>query len=249
MFDIKQKQYTQFPGEFDWTGCYCRICLVVNAITKMDALKRFHKFFFVYVRRLLKLTGHDILGEISNLDRTDTHCTRYWFCTYSVVCTHFLFTTHPLVLIHCCSCASVLKWVYLFALLDAHSAESVLFFPVCDQRNTYDQHQMLAKICMFSHSDGLKWMINYLHQNAKSKSKDRQRLACFETTSHYMELVFKFGSLLYNISATSYFVYPFYRFVFHHEIVPIITVYCPGCRRLHRFDMLPYYFYSSWLDG
>lgn len=73
-------------------------------------------------------------------------------------------------------------------------------------------------------------MINYVHDIYKTNAatKCRQRAELFNRFAFYTEIIFKIGFVLYFLSILSYFVYPFYMYLFKREVVALIPTYAPG---------------------
>lgn len=118
-----------------------------------------------------------------------------------------------------CSCALPLRFVWSrnIHLIDTNST-------------MYSHSQFCVKTYSVKYSDNITWMINYVHDIYKinAATKCRQRAELFDRFAFYTEIIFKVGFLLYAVSMLSYFVYPFYMYLFKGEVVALIPTYAPG---------------------
>lgn len=189
----------------------------------MEALNRYRQCFFVYERNFLRCVGHDIF-----LENFKPQFHAYVMYTIVVV---FIFSN-----------------VYTMFYYDSFMLLNALMFMVlsievsgcngCGPKRiistvislSHSRSQMMTKIYSVKYSVDLMWMINYLNDVYKvnMSSKDKQRLAHFDSYSHYTEMVFKCGTFLYFLSVLSYFLNPIYMYWFEQEIVPLLPTYFPG---------------------
>lgn len=67
--------------------------------------------------------------------------------------------------------------------------------------------------------------INYYKMNAKNPSRKRQNL--LKTFVFFTEVALKGGFFMYSIAAGFYFLEPFYKFFFKHEVIPFLPIFFP----------------------
>lgn len=68
-------------------------------------------------------------------------------------------------------------------------------------------------------------LVDIFKVNSDVKAYGRQEM--LERYLTFTEYLFKIGLPLYLISTTGYFIYPAYRYIYFHEIIPVLPTYLP----------------------
>lgn len=90
--------------------------------------------------------------------------------------------------------------------------------------------QFCVKVYSVKYSANITWMINCLYDiyKANAATETGKRASLFNRFAFYTEIVFKCGTLLYFLSLLTYFIYPFYMYLYEGEIIALVPTYLPG---------------------
>lgn len=191
----------------------------------MDATSRFNRCIFEWERTLLKIVGHDFLGETFKKN----------LITYMVYFTIAMAN------------GSMIYTFMLYGTLER--IFSLLFFLIAVQVNLF-RHivfklylfswilciiylylllQCIVKLYHIRYVEDLQWIIRFIQNlyEIHTKTKSPERKEYFNNFAMATELLFKVITTLYILSVFTFFPYPIYMYLFKHEVVTIIPLYLP----------------------
>lgn len=191
-------------------------------ILTMDAYNRFNRCLFEWERSLLRLLGHDFMGE--KFERNIMT-----FVIYALLFTAFsaMFYTFAFY--------SGLEKIFsvLFFLIAIQVTRNFLTLPKFYNFNWHLSSlfylQSSIKLYHIRYVDDLQWILRFVQKFYKIhvKTGSAERIQYFNTFAMATEYLFIVMTTLYLLSVFTFFPYPVYMYLFENEVVTIVPIYLP----------------------